>query len=68
MKKICINCIHCEKKNVLVCNHPKLAGAAGCFNVRMIRLIGNGMQNEMMEDSFNELCGRNGDWYEPKNA
>jgi len=66
MKKICVNCIHCGKAeyNVLVCNHPKLGGAAGCYNVRMIRLIGNGIQNEMMEDCFDELCGREGKWYE----
>lgn len=67
-KKFCINCKHIKTADpgVLVCNHPKLGKHAGCYNVRMIRLIGNTLQNDMMKECFSELCGRKGDWYDEK--
>jgi len=55
-----------EYSRVLVCNNPILGKRAGEISVRMFREMGNSYQTELTKESFKEICGREGKWYEVK--
>ena len=67
-KKICIHCKHhmytTEYGRVLVCNSPELGKHAGRIAVTMMREMGNQFQTDSVNECFDEICGREGKWYE----